>query len=260
MFKIIIKSFLIAFSMYSKIPVPKFEWKETDMKYTFCFFPWIGVLIGVLVYLCDYICGIYNIGVLCRTALLMAVPILVTGGFHIDGFMDTMDALHSYAPREKKLEILKDPHIGAFAVIMLALYGLIFAGALSEVENDALLRIVCCGFVLSRCLCGISALTFPLAKKEGMLNFCVENSGKKAAVAALCMQGAACVGIMCLWSSTAGMIIAAAAGLSLIYYRRLCKEKFGGISGDTSGYFVLICEGCIVAAAAFINIFMYGLV
>ena len=44
----------------------------------------------------------------------------VTGGFHIDGFMDTMDAFHSYKPREEKLAILKDSHIGAFAVIMLA--------------------------------------------------------------------------------------------------------------------------------------------
>ena len=40
--------------------------------------------------------------------------------FHIDGFMDTMDAFHSYKPREEKLTILKDSHMGAFAVIMLA--------------------------------------------------------------------------------------------------------------------------------------------
>ena len=45
-------------------------------------------------------------------------------GFHVDGFMDTMDALHSYQPRERKLEILKDSHIGAFSVIKLAEFGL----------------------------------------------------------------------------------------------------------------------------------------
>lgn len=48
--------------------------------------------------------------------------LLITGGIHIDGYMDTMDAVHSYGNREKKLEILKDSHIGAFAVIMLVTY------------------------------------------------------------------------------------------------------------------------------------------
>ena len=46
-------------------------------------------------------------------------PLLVTGGFHVDGFLDTCDALHSYQSMEKKQEILKDPHIGAFAVLSL---------------------------------------------------------------------------------------------------------------------------------------------
>ena len=46
----IVKSFLIAFSMYSRIPVPQFQWEERDMRYTFCFFPWVGAVVGVCVY------------------------------------------------------------------------------------------------------------------------------------------------------------------------------------------------------------------
>ena len=57
-----------------------------------------------------------------------SIPLLVTGGFHLDGYMDTMDALHSYQKKEKKLEILKDPHIGAFSVIMARVYGLMYTG------------------------------------------------------------------------------------------------------------------------------------
>ena len=40
----ILKSIIIAFSMYSKIPMPQFEWKEEDMKHVLCFFPWIGIV------------------------------------------------------------------------------------------------------------------------------------------------------------------------------------------------------------------------
>ena len=59
---------------------------------------------------------------MCFAFVGLAIILLVTGGIHMDGYMDTMDALHSYGNREKKLEILKDSHIGAFAVIMTVLY------------------------------------------------------------------------------------------------------------------------------------------
>ena len=60
----------------------------------------------------------------------------------MDGYMDTMDAFHSYQPKERKLEILKDSHIGAFAVIMLAVYGLIYMGAFSEITDKNILQVV----------------------------------------------------------------------------------------------------------------------
>lgn len=56
-------------------------------------------------------------------------------GLSCGWILDTCDALHSYQPRERKLEILKDSHIGAFAVIMLTLYGLIFWEAFRRLRN-----------------------------------------------------------------------------------------------------------------------------
>lgn len=253
----VIKSFFIAVSIYSRVPVPQFEWKEDDMKYVFCFFPWIGALIGGGVYLWNYLCGVYHIGALCRNAAGMAIPIFITGGFHVDGFMDTMDAVHSYRSRERKLEILKDSHIGAFAVIMLAAYGLIVFGAFSELESDALLKIVCCGFFLSRCLCGISAVSFPLAKKDGMLYTFADSSHKKVVKGSLSLQGVLCIGLMCFQSFSAGLTVAAAAVMALVYYFYLSRKEFGGVTGDTAGFFILICEGCIVAAAAMIDVFIW---
>ena len=44
----LLKAMAIAFSIYSKIPVPQFEWKEEDMKYAMCFFPAIGAVIGAV--------------------------------------------------------------------------------------------------------------------------------------------------------------------------------------------------------------------
>ncbi len=246
----IVKAFFIAFSLYSKLPVPQFTWKEEDMKYVFCFFPWVGAVIGLCIDIWNHLCVMYAIGEIARIAVGTAIPILVTGGFHVDGFLDTMDALHSYQSRERKLEILKDSHIGAFAVIMFAAYGLIYLGAFSEIRDERLLKIVCGGFFLSRCLSGISAVTFPMAKKDGMLSQTAGCASTAAVKRVLYLQGAACIGWMLYWSVPAGIFAVAAAGGSFGYYYRCSRKEFGGITGDTAGYFVLLCELCIISAVA----------
>lgn len=252
----ILKSFVIAFSIYSKIPVPQFEWKDEDMKYMLCFFPWIGAVIGGCVYLWSCLCGIFDVGIICHTLIGAAIPLIITGGFHVDGFMDTMDAFHSYRPREKKLEILKDSHIGAFAVIMLAVYGIIYIGAFSEVADPKLLKIVCGGFFLARCLSGISVVTFPSAKKDGMLYLFASSSQKVIVKWSLYLQGITCICFM-LWQSLyAGILVVVAAFLAFVYYYHRTKKELGGITGDTAGYFVLICEASMMIVAAGINVLM----
>lgn len=250
----ILKSFIIAFSIYSKIPVPQFEWKEEDMKYMLCFFPWIGALIGGCVYFWNYLCGIFNLGAMCHILIGIAIPLMITGGFHVDGFMDTMDAFHSYQSKEKKLEILKDSHIGAFAVIMLVLYGLLYMGAFSEIMDKSLLRIVCGGFFLSRCLSGISVVSFQPAKKEGMLYLFADSSQKAIVKWILYLQSIACMAFM-LWQSLyTGVMVVVAAFLAYAYYYYRTKKEFGGITGDTAGYFVLICEVSMMIMAAVVNV------
>lgn len=252
----LLKSFVIAFSVYSKIPVPQFEWTEADMKYMLCFFPWIGAVIGCCVYLWSRLCGIFDIGGICRTLIGAAVPLILTGGFHVDGFIDTMDAFHSYQPKEKKLEILKDSHIGAFAVIMLAVYGMLYIGTFSEITDSSLLKIVCGGFFLSRCLSGISVISFPTAKKEGMLYFFADSSQRVTVRWSLYLQGIVCICFM-LWQSVyAGMVVVAAALLAFAYYYVRTKKELGGITGDTAGYFVLICEAGMMTAAAVMNVLL----
>lgn len=246
----IIKSCIVAFSMYSKIPMPQFEWKEEDMHYMLCFFPWVGAVIGVCVYLWNWICTKFGIGQIAYVLVAVAIPILITGGFHVDGFMDTMDALHSYQPRERKLEILKDSHIGAFAVIMLAAYGLLYAGAFSEICDMRLLTIVCAGFVFSRCLSGIGVVTLPSARGNGMLYEAASHAQGRIVKGALYIQSVLCIVFMLRQSVIAGIVIVLAALGAYGYYVYRSRKELGGITGDTAGYFVLICEGAMIVAAA----------
>ena len=113
-----LQTIAVAFAMFSALTVPQFAWNQKNMRYAMCAFPLIGVVIGGLWCLC----GALPLPMPAKAAGFCLIPVWVTGGIHLDGYADTCDALSSYGDREKKLEILKDPHCGAFAVIRLCSY------------------------------------------------------------------------------------------------------------------------------------------
>lgn len=244
------KSMIIAFSIYSKIPVPQFAWEEEDMEYMMCFFPWIGGVIGLVFYGWLALCENIQIGALCRACVAAAIPLIISGGFHVDGYMDTMDAFHSYQNREKKLEILKDSHIGAFAVIMLMLYYLIDLAALSEVVTGKAAFAVAAVFFLARCLSGIGVVTLKSAKKEGLLYTFASGAQKKRVRLALYVQLTGCIVLMVAVSGIYGIVAAVTGVLCFFYFKWKSYRELGGITGDTAGWFVTVCEAAAAVAVA----------
>ena len=252
-----IKAFCIAFSIYSRIPVPQFKWEKKDMQYHLIFFPFVGTLIGGLLVIWDMVCSYIGASPLVYACIGTAIPVIVTGGFHIDGFMDTMDAFKSYKSKEEKLMILKDPHIGAFSVIMLAAWGLCFMGAYSYIyETDkagsGILFVFVGIFFLSRILSAITVVSFKNAKKDGMLHEFKESAvSKKGFVRViLIFELAACLIYMFLFDWILGMLIFTASILYLIYYYIKTKKEFGGITGDTSGFLVVSLEVILTVVIA----------
>lgn len=254
--KTFFKSFAVAFSIYSKIPMPTFKWGSDDMKYHFCFFPWVGAIIGIILYDWNAFAYIFAIDKLLYITIAIAIPLIITGGFHVDGFMDTMDAIHSYQDREKRLEILKDPHIGAFSVISVIGYFLIFTGCMAELSQKAF-YVFCFSFFLSRVLSGLSVMIIRPAKKDGMLNMFSTTAEKNTVKIALLIQGLICMALMIIISPLHGLVAIGAAVLSVMYYIHESYSKFGGITGDLAGFFVCICELSTVVLLAFVSILFY---
>ena len=91
-----VESFIIAFSMYSRIPMPFIEWSERGMKYAFCFFPLIGAVIGLIMNVYVFAAQAAGLGILAFSLLGTAIPLLITGGIHMDGFLDVTDARSSF--------------------------------------------------------------------------------------------------------------------------------------------------------------------
>lgn len=254
----VLKSCVIAFSMYSGILVPQFDWKEEDMKYVMVFFPWVGIVIGFVTLLWGAFCMRYQAGPLLFCTIGAATALLLSGGIHLDGYMDTMDAFHSWQDKEKKLEILKDAHIGAFSVIWLVLYYLIYLGAYSELLGRRELWCVAIGFWLSRILSGIGVVTLCCAKKDGLLCLFADRAHKRRVRFWLYVQLVLCGGLLYLTAEAAGAAVLAGGIAVFFYYRRRSYRELGGITGDTAGYFVTVCEGAVVVIAALFSVLGAG--
>lgn len=254
----IINSLIIAFAMYSKIPMPRVSWEKENMRYVMCAFPWVGAVIGVLFALWGSLGRLLPISHTLYTVILLLLPVVITGGIHLDGLLDTADALSSYQSRERRLEILKDSHAGAFAIIVCVGYFFAYYGFLSEMSYE-MVPVAAMGFFLSRTLSGYAVAAFPCAKNSGLAATFSDSADKRRAKAALLIQMAACAVLMLLKSVWAGAAAVAAALLCFWYYHHMSMKKFGGITGDLAGWFLQSCELCTVIAIVLVQTGMAGM-
>lgn len=237
----IINSFFIALSMYSRIPVPRVDWEKENMRYAMCFFPMIGVVIGAVMYLAGWLLDKTSVGGLFRGVVFTLIPIIITGGIHMDGFMDTMDALGSWGDREKKLEILKDSHAGAFAILGMGCYLMWSVAVWSELPAEVL-RVCGVSFVLSRALSGFSVVTFPAARNSGLLKMFQDGAQKKVVRITMCLYVAAAVIMMAAMDARAMTGAVTGVMIAFLYYVMVSRKQFGGVTGDLAGFFLETAE------------------
>lgn len=243
-------SFKIAFAMYSKIPMPKADWEKENMRYMMCFFPLIGIVIGVGIVLWSQAADWLGTGSLMRAAGFVLIPVVITGGIHLDGLLDTADALSSYQTRERKLEILKDPHAGAFAVIAACCYFIAAFGIWSELSQEQV-RLLAGGYVLSRSFSGLGVAAFPSAKASGTVAMFADAAQKRIVELSMYFLMVLAAGYMCFMDVKLGAAALTGAWLTFVYYYRMSKKQFGGITGDLAGFFLQLCE-LIMAAAVYL--------
>ena len=246
----LLNAMIIAIAMYSKIPMPRVDWNEKNMRYAMCFFPLVGVIIGVLEAVVGNLVTLWKgEGTFFYAVVLTLIPVFITGGIHLDGFADTMDAKSSYGDREKKLEILKDPHTGAFAIISLCCYFLLCGGIFSEMRTERLFAAALV-FVFSRSLSGISVVTFQAAKNSGLLRTFQDGAQKKNVRMVLILWLLAAGAGLCLTAGVCGVVSAGVGLVVFFYYYQFSRKQFGGITGDLAGYFLQLCELFMLAVLA----------
>ena len=241
---IVLETVAVAFSMFSAIPMPQFQWNARNMKYSLCAFPLVGAVIALALWGWELLCARFALPAILRGAGFCLLPVLITGGIHLDGFTDTCDALFSHSSVEKRQEILKDPHIGAFAAIRLCAY-FVADFALWTSAKTLRLPVLLGLFCLSRALSGLALTLFPLRPGSGLArSFAAAADGERVRVLLAAM---AVLLALLLFLSRAGET-ALAAALVFLYYRRMCLKDFGGLSGDLAGWFLQTAELWMLAA------------
>lgn len=250
----ILKAAALMFSMFTRIPMPKVTWSKENMRYMLCFFPLAGVAVGLVLAGWFWFCGVFHIGTLLFAAGVTLIPVAVTGGIHLDGYCDTIDALASHASPERKREILKDPHTGAFAVIGTGAYLLLYFGISTELapvfKTWLLLTLM---HSISRTLSGLSVIGFPSSASKGLFDLFKGSADTKRSAGILLLLLLGCVaGLLVTDPITGGGMIAVAL-ICALYLFHLSKRQFGGMSGDLAGYFLQLCELTMLAALVLIQ-------
>ena len=154
----------------------------------------------------------------------------------------------NYGDTAKKLEILKDPHCGAFAVIRLCSYFAAYfalCGCVAFTPRVGVLWTL--ALVGERALSGLAVAAFPLAKNTGLAHTFATAADRvrvRQVLAVLCAMLA--VGLTAL----GGWALVLAAGCVFARYYVVAKKQFGGVTGDLAGWFLQKCEIWMLAALA----------
>ncbi len=235
--------------------MPSFDMDEEDMKHAISALPFTGAVTGLLSYGAYKGLILMDIPLFPLMLILSLIPLIITGGFHLDGFMDVEDALASCRPKEKKLEIMKDPHIGAFAVIAAAVYGMIWAASLYILLSkpcDGYVYIYMSSFFVIRALCGLTCTMFEKAKKEGMLHSETDAADSRDRLILFVFSVSGLLLFM-YFDLMAGALCSAALILFTFIYKRRCQKEFGGITGDTAGYYICTGEALVLVCLSIIK-------
>jgi len=237
-----IKGFLMSLGMFSIIPVPRNSWNEKYMPLVIPALPVVGLLIGLLWYGAARLLFRLDVPPFMTSAFLLLIPFVISGLIHVDGFMDTADAVLSRRPLEDKKRILKDPNAGAFSVVAIIVIMLLQLSAVHTLVEAwrpincllAMISLIAIPIV-SRCTAGAALILCKPIFETGY-NVSFREGAKRRHLVFICALGL--IGsVLAPWALLSGILMA-------VYLYR----QFKGMSGDLCGCIIVASE-CIALIA-----------
>ena len=240
----------MCFSMFCAIPSPFHVWDDEARPLMTLFLPFVGAWIGILWTGAAYLTRLLGLPALVSGAVLCAFPFLVTGGMHMDGFLDVTDAVRSWRDLDERRRILKDPNVGSFAVIAGILLIMAQFALLSSLKEEADLFTLTLIPVVSRTVAGLCVTVLrPLSVSEYAETY--RQGVKRSHIVWFAVLFAAVTALGSLLLGRYGFVTPAVL-LGYLWYLRRGVKSLGGMSGDISGYALTFGELCGIAVFALI--------
>lgn len=247
----VFKSLILAFSIFSRIPMPKAEWNQKNMRYLLACFPLVGAGVGLLLFGWGKFAVSVRLSRMLFACGLTLIPIAVTGGIHIDGFCDTVYAMTNHAAPEKKSELLEEKNISSFSVLSMVSYLLLYFSLCYEIilSNRSLVLLICI-HIVSRILCAFSIVMLPSDDNSSALSAFAGSAAKTPVYAILAAMLFACEVTALAISPLGGCLILLNGAVCFLLLKRMAQRDFKGLHGDMIGFFLQINElisiACII--------------
>lgn len=214
--------FLTALGLLTIIPA---RYREPITARAYAYFPLVGLLIGTVLVAAQFLLrAIFPPWV--ASALLLALWVVFSGALHLDGFADACDALFAATTRERRLDILRDVHLGTFGAVGLVLLLIVKFAALASATSFASLLLAP---VLGRWAM-VFAATFPLARATGMAVMFRAGLTRRIVFSATMFTA-----LVCACCGARGGIAFIVACVVALLLARLAQNRLGGLTGDVYG-------------------------
>lgn len=209
-------------------PVIKRPFTPVELGHSTGFYPVVGLIFGAILVGTNYLLSIIFPSAV-TASLTLTIWIILSGALHLDGFLDSCDGLFGGSTSEKRLEIMKDERVGAFALAGGLLLILTKFAALNTLTNPASALLL--APTLSRWSMAASIFAFPYAREHGLGRDIKDHTGLRPLLLASAMA------FMIAWLAARefGLLIALASLLVVWIASRFTLGRVAGMTGDTYG-------------------------
>lgn len=237
------ESFLIGLQFLTRIYITRQTvWTEENFGKSVKYFPLIGAVVGIIsAASIGFFYWLTNGKLTILTgALAFTLPIILTGGIHCDGFIDSVDGLFSGREREKILEIMKDSRVGAFGAVSFILLAALEISALIELLQLSIVWSLTAIFsapIISRLNMVVTIGKFPYARREGMGKAFAKYTTRRTILFALAttiliLSPLIFLDVKIFLATILALIISFSFTL---YFGNFSVKKIGGVTGDIYG-------------------------
>ena len=194
------------------------------------YFPLVGLLLALLLWLLVLVFAPF-VPQLVLAALLVAALVMLTGGLHLDGLMDSCDGLFGGRTRERKLEIMRDSRVGSFGVLGAVCLLLLKFALFASLKVHALPFILMMTLPSARWAMVLALRIFPSARTSGL------GAAFHQAVTTerLLVAGIIALAIALVLGQLIGLLVWMAATVTALLLGFWITRSIGGLTGDSYG-------------------------